>query len=85
MEKSWDEKLLYEKTPLKWVQSISAGVDYLPLDQFRNYNIKLTNSSGVHAQAIADHLLAILFMQNRGFFLLLKIKDTPNGKWLTII
>lgn len=28
-KKSWNEKLLYEKTPLKWVQSISAGVDYL--------------------------------------------------------
>ncbi|GMA71429.1 2-hydroxyacid dehydrogenase [Tetragenococcus osmophilus] len=79
MEKSWDEKLLYEKTPLKWVQSISAGVDYLPLDQFRNYNIKLTNSSGVHAQAIADHLLAILFMQNRGFFS--AIENQRHAKW----
>jgi len=78
-KKSWNEKLLYEKTPLKWVQSISAGVDYLPLEQFRKYNIKLTNSSGVHAQAIADHLLAILFMQNRGLFT--AIENQRQAKW----
>lgn len=64
----WKEKLLYEGTNLKWVQSISAGVDYLPLNEFKQYNIKLSNSSGVHAQSITDHLLAILFMQNRGIF-----------------
>lgn len=77
-KKSWNEKLLYEKTPLKWVQSISAGVDYLPLDQFKQYGIKLTNSSGVHAQAIADHLLAILFMQNRGLFTAIKNQQQAN-------
>ena len=66
--KDWNEKLLFEGTPLKWVHSISAGVDYLPLTKFKNYGIQLTNSSGLHAQSIADHLLAIIFMQSRGIF-----------------
>ena len=78
-KKHWKDKLLYEGTPLKWVQSISAGVDYLPLVEFENYNVKLSNSSGVHAQAIADHLLAILFMQNRGIFS--AIQNQRHAKW----
>ncbi|GEQ49319.1 phosphoglycerate dehydrogenase [Tetragenococcus koreensis] len=78
-QKNWKENLLYEGTPLKWVQSISAGVDYLPLDLFEQYGIKLSNTSGIHAQSIADHLLAILFMQNRGIFS--AIQNQQHAKW----
>lgn len=77
--KDWNEQLLYEGTSLKWVQSISAGVDYLPLDQFKKYGIKLSSSSGVHAQSITDHLLAIIFMQSRGIFN--AIQNQRHAKW----
>lgn len=78
-KKAWNKKLLHDNTSLKWVQSISAGVDYLPLDEFRKYNILLTNASGVHAQSIADHLIAVLLMQSRG--ILSAIKNQLDAKW----
>ncbi|MFW8618370.1 phosphoglycerate dehydrogenase [Enterococcus innesii] len=64
----WKDYLLTEKTNLKWVQAISAGVDTLPLKEFANYGIRLSNGSGIHAESITDHLLALLFMENRGIF-----------------
>lgn len=64
----WKDYLLTEKTNLKWVQAISAGVDTLPLKEFAKYNIRLSNGSGIHAESITDHLLALLFMENRGIF-----------------
>ncbi len=65
---AWNEHLLTEKTNLKWVQAISAGVDTLPLKEFAKYDILLSNGSGIHAESITDHLLALLFMENRGIF-----------------
>lgn len=65
--KDWVEKLLVPETNLKWVQSISAGVDYLPLKEFAKYGILLSNASGIHAHAIADHVLTTILMKLRGF------------------
>lgn len=65
--KEWEEHLLSADSTLKWVQSISAGVDTLPLAKFREKNILLSNSSGIHAQAIAEHVLAAILMTTRGF------------------
>ncbi|MGX7162629.1 phosphoglycerate dehydrogenase [Enterococcus massiliensis] len=62
---AWKEKLFPVKN-LKWVQTISAGVDYLPLTLFEKNEIQVTNGSGIHAQAITDHILATLFMKLRG-------------------
>lgn len=66
--KDWRDKLLIPSTSLKWVQAISAGVDTLPLKEFAQHHIQLSNASGLHAQSITDHVLAILFMQSRGIF-----------------
>ncbi|MFN6735796.1 phosphoglycerate dehydrogenase [Enterococcus gallinarum] len=65
---SWAVKLLKQNTSLKWVQAISAGIDYLPLQEFLKYNLLLSNGSGIHAQSITDHLLALLYMDSRGIF-----------------
>lgn len=67
-DKKWADKLLHSATNLKWVQSISAGVDYLPLESFAKYGILLSNGSGIHAQSISDHLLGLLLMKTRGLF-----------------
>lgn len=82
-KKEWSEKLLHEHTSLQWVQSISAGVDYLPLVDFAKYDIQLSNASGVHAKSIADHLLAILFMESRGIFTAIQNQATATWKTTT--
>lgn len=66
-QKAWQEPLFAENSQLKWVQSISAGVDYLPLQEYAQRGILVSNASGVHARPIADHLLAVILMRLRGF------------------
>jgi D-2-hydroxyacid dehydrogenase (NADP+) len=39
---------------LEWVHSIQAGVDKFPLDRFRERGIALTNSTGIHGDAIGE-------------------------------
>lgn len=66
----WQEEwqpLLASNSNLKWVQSISAGVDYLPLNDFESKNILLTNAKGIHKEAISEHVLTTILMRLRGF------------------
>jgi D-2-hydroxyacid dehydrogenase (NADP+) len=39
---------------LEWVHSIQAGVDRFPLKRFREQGIALTNSTGIHGDAIGE-------------------------------
>jgi phosphoglycerate dehydrogenase-like enzyme len=51
---------------LRWVQALSAGVDSYPLDALREAGVALTNASGVHAEPIAEQVLAYMLMFERG-------------------
>lgn len=55
-----------ETSRLKWVQSISAGVDMYDLDRFTEKDIVLSNASGIHSISIAEHVLGVLLSQFRG-------------------
>ncbi|MGL4694345.1 phosphoglycerate dehydrogenase [Enterococcus larvae] len=67
----WDKELgpRLLKNPdskLKWVQSISAGVDSYDLASFKEKNILLSNGSGIHTISITEHVLGILLAEGRG-------------------
>ncbi|MFC4771168.1 phosphoglycerate dehydrogenase [Enterococcus hermanniensis] len=65
----WKKELndaLLASTQLKWVQSISAGVDYLPLEQFSERDVLLSNGSGIHALSISEHIIGTLLSYYRG-------------------
>lgn len=66
-QKDWEKQLLTPNSSLAWVQSLSAGVDTLPLAQFQQQGIILSNASGIHTRSITEHVLACLFMDVRGF------------------
>lgn len=66
-QKTWAEHLLTPESSLAWVQSLSAGVDTLPLKKFQAQGIRLSNASGLHTRSITEHLLACLFMDIRDF------------------
>ncbi|GKT03153.1 NAD(P)-dependent oxidoreductase [Furfurilactobacillus entadae] len=55
-------------TNLKWVQTMSAGVDYLPLTELTKNNVAVTNASGIHAAAIAQSILGYIFHFTRGIW-----------------
>lgn len=70
---------LLETEQLKWVQSISAGVDYLPLSDFSNRNILLSNGSGIHALSISEHIIGVLLSYYRG--LTASVKNQEKKIW----
>lgn len=68
----WDKKvgpaaLMAPNNQVKWIQTVSAGIDYLPLDWIKAHNVQVTNASGVYSPAIAESTLGYLLYFVRGF------------------
>ena len=53
---------LVEGPRLRWVHSISAGVEHLPLARMAERGVLLTNSAGAYATAMAEYALAAMIM-----------------------
>lgn len=78
----WSEKFnepLLSTNQLKWVQSISAGIDSLPLAEFSTQNILLSNGSGIHALSISEHIIGVLLGYYRG--LNQSVKNQEQQLW----
>jgi phosphoglycerate dehydrogenase-like enzyme len=60
-----------EGPAVRWVHSISAGVEHLPLERMAERGILLTNSAGAYATAMAEYTLAgmIMLARNLPFWL----------------
>ncbi len=58
---------LHELPNVEWMHSFSAGVDKILSPDVSASRVVLTNSSGIHATPIAEHILATLLMFARGF------------------
>lgn len=52
---------------LKWIHSFSAGVDRVLTEEVRKSDIVLSNSSGIHATPIAEHIMGFLLLWTRKF------------------
>ncbi len=59
----WEDRFL---PGLKWLQSISAGHDHYPHDEFVRHGVVLTSASGVHGPQMAEHAFALLLALTRG-------------------
>ena len=58
--------LLAAGTALRWIQSPSAGVNYLQgLPQLVESDVVLTNTRGAHGPSIGEHTFALLFALTR--------------------
>lgn len=60
------EDLMHMKN-LKWVQSFSAGVNTHPLSYLKEKGILLTNTRGVHAPQMTDHIMGMILAFSRDF------------------
>lgn len=66
----WDKEELKEllsdsNNRLKWIQLTSAGADYVDFDQLKSQGITLTNTSGIHAHAIAESIMGMILNHTR--------------------
>ncbi len=81
---SWNRHVagecLKEGASLKWFHTWAAGVNNLPLEEFKRRGIILTNSSGVHANPISETILAMMLAFARG--LNKYIKAQTEKKWI---
>ncbi|WP_027625022.1 D-2-hydroxyacid dehydrogenase [Clostridium lundense] len=57
---------------LKWIHILAAGVDRLPFKELKEKNIKVTNSSGIHAIPISEHVFATLLFLEKNLNVLYK-------------
>lgn len=76
------EILELPESQLQWIQVISAGVDALPLTELKKRGILLSNTSGIHAQAIAESVLGMLLAHVRG--LQTAINQQAQVHWQTL-
>ncbi len=54
------EHCLVSNTPLRWVQSWSAGVDKMPLTEIAKHDVLLTTASGIHGYQISENIFAMM-------------------------
>ena len=75
--------ILQHEENMKWIQCWSAGVDSFTEPDYVSYlkdnNILLTNMSGIHKNAMADHTFGFIINFSRRFC---EMKDLQrNNKW----
>jgi D-2-hydroxyacid dehydrogenase (NADP+) len=60
----WRDEFL---TPdLRWVQSVSVGVEQFPVERIREAGVVLTSARGIHGPQVAEHAIALLLSMTRG-------------------
>jgi D-2-hydroxyacid dehydrogenase (NADP+) len=61
----WNNALVTEAKKLKFIQSISAGIDQYDKEVLRKHGIRLANAAGVNANAVAEHAIALMLALKR--------------------
>jgi len=59
---STSHRFLTRAPKLKWVQSVSAGIDTFLIPEYLNRDIILTGTSGIHSAAIGEFILTTMLM-----------------------
>lgn len=81
---------------LKWIQLMSAGVDYVDMERLNELGVTLTNASGIHGQAITESIFGMILNHTRkiGYSLIKQRKrkwdpasdlSELNGKTMLIV
>ena len=65
---------------LRWLTTISAGVDSYPLAAIRERGLELTNGAGLHAIPIAEYLVMAVLAAAKGFPALVRAQE--RREWL---
>jgi phosphoglycerate dehydrogenase-like enzyme len=61
----WRNALAPQAKKLKFIQSISAGIDQYDKDVLCAHGIRLANAAGVNANAVAEHAMALILALKR--------------------
>src|ERR687893_2543883 len=61
----WDDALLPRAPKLRFVQSISAGVDQYGKEALRGAGVRLASAQGANARAVSEHAMALILALSR--------------------
>ena len=65
---------------LKWLTSIYAGLDFLPLDLLRDRGVTVTNGAGINAITIAEYVVMGMLTVAKGYRDVVRAQD--RHEWL---
>jgi phosphoglycerate dehydrogenase-like enzyme len=65
---------------LKWLNSIYAGLDFLPMDVLIERNVTITNGAGINALTIAEYVVMLMLVQAKGYREVVRAQD--RHEWL---
>ena len=68
-------------TRLKWLNSIYAGVDGMPLDLLRTRGVTVTNGAGINAITIAEYVVMGMLTVAKGYHEVVRAQE--RHEWLT--
>lgn len=66
---------------LKWLNSIYAGLDFLPLDLLRERGVAVTHGAGLNAITIAEYVVMLMLTEAKGYREVVRAQD--RREWLT--
>ena len=66
---------------LKWINTLGAGVEALPLDLFRANGVVLTNGAGINAVTIAEYAVMGMLVVAKGYRQVIRAAD--RHEWLS--
>src|SRR5690606_32424418 len=73
------EQCIHSESKLRWLQSWSAGVNNMPLDEMEKNNILLTSANGVHAYPISETIFALMLGLTRKIHSY--VRNQQEKKW----
>ncbi len=65
---------------LKWLNSIYAGLDHLPLDLLKERKVQVTNGVGINAITIAEYVVMGMLTMAKGYRQVVRAQD--RHEWL---
>ena len=66
---------------LRWLNSIYAGLDFLPLDLLAERDVTITNGAGINALTIAEYVVMLMLVHAKGYREVVRAQD--RHEWLT--
>lgn len=66
---------------MKWLNSIYAGLDHLPLDLLKQRGVMVTNGAGINAITIAEYVVMGMLTMAKGYRQVVRAQE--RHEWLT--
>jgi phosphoglycerate dehydrogenase-like enzyme len=77
---AWPDAEMIRLAPnLKWIQALTAGVDFFPLKEIKNRGIILTCGRGIHKIYMAEYAIAAMINLARNLHLM--FRNQLKGNW----